>query len=482
MLALRCRLLRETYEAERAEAPGTPEWPPHWMRLYSALVSVAEPEGLDDEVLRELESLTPPEVRASPRRELLETWRTAFVPTNRTEKPAHSTLPARTSAARTWARVAPRRPVVFFVWPDLELAERHLGTLDRLCRRVPYLGRTTSPVLLDRVDAADVLDLGWSLKPRSRGGTAARFVPEEAIRVPYAGALDELRSAHEAKYLKGQPGDPWAVGEWIEYGHEVGESASGPYLGPFDRMIVLALEGRPLDGRLATRLTTALRRAVRSRAPGDIPAIHGHHAGDQAQISFAALPFAGSEHADGHMLGLALILPRKLPKSDLAVVARALPREGGSMDLTCGSLGVLRLRRLSPLDLLRRSWSLRPERWRGPTAEWVTAYPIVFDRYLKRRDDPEQALRQTIERSGYPPPLEIQISRYPLLPGALDLAPSDTIRRKGEQGFKPYRHARIRFDRPLEGPVVIGSMRHYGLGLCVPLKNDGETTRKADGQ
>ncbi len=480
MLGLRCRLLRETYEAERADAPGTPEWPPHWMRVYSALVSVAEPGSIDDEVLRELESAPPPEVRASSRAELVESRRTAFVPTNRTEPPAHSTLPARKNATRGWARVAPRRPVVFFVWPDLELGEPQLEALDRLCRRVPYLGRTTSLVLLDRVDATELTDPGWNLRPRSHSGRDARFVAEEAIRVPFEGALDELRRAHKAKYFEGQAGDPWAIGEWVEYGHEIAESSLDPYQGPFGRMVVLALDGRPLDGRLATRLTTELRRAVRSHARKDIPAIHGHHDGSQAQISFAALPFVGSEHADGHLLGLALILPRGLPQADLAVVAAALPEEGDAMDLTCGPLGVLRLRRLAPLDLLRRSWGLRPERWRGPATTWVTAYPIVFDRYLKRRDDPEQALRKTIERSGYPPPIEVELSRYPLLPGALDLAPGDTVRRQGEKGFKPYRHARISFDRPLEGPVVIGSMRHYGLGLCAPLKGDHESGRKAE--
>ena len=149
-------------------------------------------------------------------------------------------------------------------------------------------------------------------------------------------------------------------------------------------------------------------------------------------------------------------------------------------ELTCGALGRLRLRRLAPLDLLRRSWGLRPERWTAPARRWVTAYPIVFDRYLKRRDDPADELRRTVERSGYPAPVEAELSRHPLLRGALDLTPADTVRRRGDQGFKPYRHARVRFAEPLEGPVVIGSMRHYGLGLCVPLRGDDERAETHD--
>ena len=93
-------------------------------------------------------------------------------------------------------------------------------------------------------------------------------------------------------------------------------------------MVVLAIEGRALDGRLAARLTTALRSAVRFRAQEDIPAIHGHHAGDRPQVAFAALPFVGTEHADGHILALAVMFPRSLERRDAAVVAAALPAEG----------------------------------------------------------------------------------------------------------------------------------------------------------
>jgi CRISPR-associated protein Csb2 len=480
MLALRCSLLRATYEADRADAPGVAEWPPHWMRLYSALVSVAERDESEEAVLHELESVPPPEVRASPPAEVLETRRSAFVPTNATATPAHSTLPARKNATRAWTRVAPSQPVVFFVWPELQLTASQRAALARLCRRVPYLGRTTSPVLVDVAEPDDMRDLGWSLEPRGADRPDRRFVSEEVMRVPYPGALAELRRAHEDKYLRGLPGDPWAVGEWVEYGHE--ELVSDELAvrrGPLGDMAVLAIEGRALDGRLAARITTELRRAVRARAERDIPAIHGHHAGDQPQVCFVALPFVGAEHADGHILGLGIMFPRALERSDAATVAAALPAEAHTMELTCGALGVLVLRRVAPLDLQRLVWGLRAERWRGPATRWCTAYPIVFDRYLKRRDDPEEELRRTVERSRYPAPTEVQLSRYPLISGALDLAPIDTVRRKGEQGYKPYRHAILDFEAPLEGPVVIGSMRHYGLGLCVPLGDHAETGKRA---
>jgi CRISPR-associated protein Csb2 len=473
VLALRCALLRDTFEAERADAPGLPEWPPSWMRLYSALVSVAHSGGPEDGVLRELERAQPPEVRVSPRADALPSRRTAYVPTNARHEPAHSVLPARTNATRTWARVAPRHAVVFFVWPELELDPDERSVLVELCRRVPYFGRTTSPALIDVIEQEQLGDPGWCLVPRRKGIAGVRFVAEETMRVPFPGALEQLRQAHEAKYARGEPGDSWQIGAWTEYGHnEPAEPEPERELGPIGRMAVMAIEGRVVDGRLATRITAALRRAIRSRADTDIAPIHGHHSGDTPQCCFLALPFVGSRHADGHLLGLAVAFPRRLGPLDAAVVERAIPRAGEQIELRCGPLGVLRLRRLAPLDLPRSGWGLRPERWSGPARRWATAYPIVFDRYLKPGDDPEAELRRTVERSGYPAPAEIVSSRYPLVPGALDLTPADTIRRKGVPGFKPYKHAVLRFERTLQGPLAIGSMRHYGLGLCVPL-DDG---------
>lgn len=472
MLAISCRFLRDTYEAERTDAPGVAEWPPSWMRLFSALVSVARPGGKEDDALRVLEAAPAPEIRASPPREVLETRRMAFVPTNAVSAPRHSTLPARTNDERAWARVAPRRRVVMFVWPTLDVGEEHRALLGELCRRVPYLGRTTSPALIEVIEENRVEALGWAVVPRGRVSDGRRFAAEDAMRVPFEGALAELRRAYEAKYADGEPQDAWQIGNWIEYGRdEPVWKEPGIDVGPLGETVVMSIEGRTLDGRLGARVASELRRAIRSRARHDIPAIHGHRAGDEPQCSFVALPFVGGEHADGHLLGVAVILPRDLDAADAAVVAEALPPPGGSMNLTCGAVGILRLRRLAPLDLAGGLWGLRHRRWEGPAERWVTAYPIVLDRYLKRRDQPEEELRRTVERSGYPTPLDVVASRYPMLPGAVDLAPRDTIRRHDERGFKPYRHAVLRFPRALRGPVVIGSMRHYGLGLCAPLEH-----------
>jgi CRISPR-associated protein Csb2 len=92
----------------------------------------------------------------------------------------------------------------------------------------------------------------------------------------------------------------------------------------------------------------------------------------------------------------------------------------------------------------------------------------VLDRFLKRKDDPTAAVRRAVVHSGLPEPLDVELSMRPMLPGGVDLSPADVIRRATDRGFKPYRHVRMRFRDPIRGPVVVGSMRHYGLGLCAP--------------
>ncbi len=244
--------------------------------------------------------------------------------------------------------------------------------------------------------------------------------------------------------------------------------------GPYSMLVVLRLVGPKIDGRDAARVAHAVRRAVMSRASEHLPALHGHHDGDTVQVAFLSLPFAGFPKADGHLLGVALALP-DLPASEMAIVHDALPRPGQTMEVTAGPLGVLVLERLSPLEAQRETrtrWSLQPDRWRGPSRSWTTVTPLVLDRFLKRGDDLKDAIRLAVTNSRLPEPAVITVSRHPLLDGAPDLRPRDTLRRPEDRSVKPYRHVTLRFPEPVVGPVVVGSMRHYGLGLCVPVAEE----------
>lgn len=465
MLTLRCTLLRSSFEGASSDDSRAGEWPPSWMRLFSAFVSVADMDNPQEISLLEcLESATPPQVHAS--QDIVRSQRSAFVPTNKTGISKHTALPARTNGERTWARTIPRSPVIWYRWPALDLGDGARERLAQVCRRIPYLGRSTSPAIIEVVGEAPS-EGQWLVPWQETDGREAEFVYAQAMRCPHPGSLDLLRSAFEAKYLNREAGDPWQVGLLTEYGYVRTRAAAGETAGPYQTLVVFAIEGPKLDGRHAARITSDFRRAVLSRAQPHLATLHGHHRGEVVQCAFLALPFVGARHADGHLLGLAVAVP-ELPREQVLAVQVALEAVEAS-GITAGPLGVVSLRRVSPLEGTRRLWSLQPRRWTGPAREWSTVLPIVFDRYLKRGDDIEALARKAITNSLLPEPESVFLSRYPLLPGAPDLAPNDTLRRHGDSGFKPYRHAVIRFAQPVRGPVIIGSMRHYGLGLCAPV-------------
>lgn len=466
MLKLRCTLLRDTFEGGRHDDPSTAEWPPSWMRVFSALVSVAGTSRAFDSVLQRLEAAGPPDILAA--NAVPSTRREAYVPTNAVQEvTAHGTLVGRTASVRAWARTAPAIAKIYYEWLELVLSEPDQLALTTLCRAVPYLGRSTSPAILDVVTAStNDADLR-RLVPRTR--TTGAFIPMERIRCPYPGALEELRRAHAEKFLGGGVGDPWAVGVTTDYGEQQRPPAiDDAVAGRYPVLVIFALRGLRLDGRHTARVTSAFRRAILGRATRHLPTLHGHHDGEVVQCAFLALPFVGGPRADGRLLGVAIAVP-ELPDQELGVVVDALGAADQVLEVTAGPLGVLRLERISPLESTAQSLTLQPRRWQQPSRTWVTALPLVFDRHVRRGDDEEEHVRRAVVHAGLPDPASVRVSRRPLVTGALDLRPTDTLRRRGDKSVRPYRHALLHFPMKVRGPVLLGSMRHYGLGLCLPL-------------
>lgn len=462
MLTIRCTLLTGTFEGGRHDAPAQVEWPPSWMRLFSALVSVSSED--EDALLRQVEVAAPPEIAVSSA--LSSTYREAFVPTNATVTTSHSTLVARTNSVRGWARAVPEEPTIWYRWTDLDLSTADRQALQRLCRAIPYLGRSTGPAIIEIVDACDPPASHHQLAPRTAISDPSGFLFAERVRCAYPGALDALRDAYDVQYRRGGTAYPWEVGKPIDYGTPQQAPPEGATIGPYETLAILELLGPTLDGRHTARVTHAVRRAVLSRAKRHLPTLHGHHDGDVVQCAFLGLPFVGSAHADGHLLGVGVAIP-PLPDDQLAVVAEALGA-GEELHVRAVPLGVLRLRRISPLEASRMPRTLQPDRWVEPEHTWVSALPVVLDRFLHRKDDVEQAVRRATVNSRLPEPVRVRASHRPLLEGALDLTPRDTLRRPTDRAVLPFRHVELEFAKPVRGPVIVGAMRHYGLGLCAP--------------
>src|SRR5207253_1712794 len=126
--------------------------------------------------------------------------------------------------------------------------------LQALARRVPYLGRATSPVLL--TPPADEEDPGVERYSHTTGGPLR-------LRVPYPGYLAALRSAYDHE----QPA--WIVEQTVAYrrGDPPPDPEEEPVQhGAYTDMVVVGFPtGESLDGRHTLAVTGAFKAAILER-------------------------------------------------------------------------------------------------------------------------------------------------------------------------------------------------------------------------
>lgn len=469
-LTLEVEFATDCYEATLGR--DEPEWPPHPARVFCALVSVAEPGSSDDQALRWLEDQDAPLVLAP---ELVSrSVRSSFVPTNMTTgKGGHQVYPGRTSGERSWARVVPRGRVARLVWPGAEPSTDTLAALGALGRRVPYLGRSTTPAIVSVTGVApDDAELKV-YRPVHSG--------KMRLRVPYGGYLDRLRLAH----ADGAPA--WSVARSISYSDQVGAYAveeahePAPATPSYQDLLVFGFRsGQAVDGQHAPAVARAFKAAVLQRLgrgehgawpPFDeakLALIHGHHGGGGRQCAFLALPFVAraNPYASGQLVGVALAISPDLDQD----VRQALLRLAG-LDRADGPrlnrLRVPGLGRTLELEAPDERQTLRVTRWQAMASTWTTVFPLVLDWFPKRRLSAEEVVARGCEAAGLPRPADVELLPAPLYSGSPHI-PRRVIASYTERPLPPAVHALLNFDRQVAGPVVVGHLRHLGLGLCLP--------------
>jgi CRISPR-associated protein Csb2 len=467
MFALEVEYLTGRAVATECDDRELAEWPPHPGRLFSALVAAHVERDADDIAERAallwLEVQPPPVVSASAatRREVLTTYvpvndstgpdavpRKGFTPALIAEK--LRVLPERRSRQpRTFASVTPATSRVVFAWPDAEPAEvaRHRVSLERLAANVTYLGHSSSLVRVASTDDPPPP----TLRPHDEG--------TRVLRVPTPGRLDELLAAHAAGR---RPSTGFYTG-YVETGDgETEELAEGS----FGRPIVFQLV-RP--GRLplvaAPRLAATVRDALMSLADQPPQEILSGHAADGSpstrdHVAILPLAFVGHQHADGSLKGFAVTIPRGVRGEQRAHVLRAL---GRLEHLRLGALGAWAVERVTGSASLA---SLQSGQYEGPALTWATVTPMVFDRFPKDRPgrDAVALVAAACRRIGLPDPVVIDVSHVSRHAG-VPPSPEFQLRPRAGAPARPYWHVHLGFDRPVRGPVVLGSGRYLGLGL-----------------
>jgi CRISPR-associated protein Csb2 len=244
-------------------------------------------------------------------------------------------------------------------------------------------------------------------------------------------------------------------------------------------MVVYRLTG-PVDMEIETalRLTDALRAAAMRRAQealGEVPELLSGHGPDgkpsaRPHAAYAALPFVSEvqEHADGRVLGVAVVLPRDAALAECRRAARPLAASDHHAVPGVGRRG---LDRLTPDRGAPRN--LRPEAWEGPARRWSSVTPVVLDRFPKRGGRGAAAiLARACAHVGLPRPAEVALDHFSPLHGVEPSFRFVTRRGRAAEPGAPrlYAHVALAFERPVRGPVLLGARRHFGLGLLRPLR------------
>jgi CRISPR-associated protein Csb2 len=411
----------------------------------------------------------------------------SWVPTNASAgKPGHAVLPGRTSGGKpkVWPQRSLAHPRLEFEW-SAEPPRGVCAVLEELARAVPYIGRAGGHALVTAGVAEHSLAEShgeeWEIWQPSEEACVTDTV--QSLRAPYPGYLQRLRLAHE------QGESAWQQDRTFPYARQdaaAPEAEEELLAGPFEDLMTFAFPPQfSLDPALTLEATGALREKVMgllSEAGHDVEAmvtVHGHKPkGDERRLcAYLGLPFVGHPHADGRLRGLAVALPRGLdPAHRRALLAVLLRMGGGLRKIKLPSfeqpvhLAYVRAGDAS-VNALK---SVMPGVWTRASRQWTTALPMVLDHFPRGRNI-EGSVATSCRLAGLPMPETVEVLRAgAYMPGAPALR-SDAVRRKDSDRPLPVRHVRLTFPQPVTGPVVLGSKKNFGLGLCVPT-----APRKAD--
>jgi CRISPR-associated protein Csb2 len=273
-------------------------------------------------------------------------------------------------------------------------------------------------------------------------------VGDHALRVPGLGRFETL----ERDFQRGRTTTELD----LSYPYRVqGEKRLATAFQPvWNEWLILQLDA-PADIRCAALLAEALRLAVLSILGNHAhPQIHGHGT-TSPHVAWTVLPDVGHDYARGKIMGLGAWLPVELEAADDQQLRLAFSR---LREIHYKGLRLpVSIPRLNRLALRRSSWA-------RPARIWATATPMVLDHRISHDDEAARIVAKTLRRAGYPLPQQVHVHSVPMLTGAAHAG--ETQRRRNPN---PRRHAIVEFAEPINGPLLAGAERHFGLGLFKPI-------------
>lgn len=450
---------------------GEVELPPSPWRLLRALYSVwltREPDLADDAVHALLASLADPPTFHVPRHTVAHTRH--YYPDSQHRSGARGHTDRTLDAFAVFDRASE----LAVQWP-LELAPEQSGAMSRLVASLPYLGRADSICSAAMTDDWTPTDhVRWTPRERTGDGVdLGRSVEVLAPELPLS--IDALR-ARPVDVRKGgllfPKGSRFVHYECSAMRAPVRRHPRPTGSAPLAVRFEVVQEALPPDTD-ALIYTDLLRQAALSRlaaVPEDRPrTLLGGRTAQDTRME-------GHQHAhylplsrDGRVAELSVWVPAGLPPEELAALTRVrklwsswdetrrlhvrMAGQGPPEEVVPQLIGPDRVwRSLTPFVPAR----FPPRRMSGPS-EWNTFVTGEVSRELGHRGLPQLiACRPFAGRDWR------EFVRY---------RPSRRFARHNPQGGanRPATFVELTFQEPLHGPLTLGHLSHFGLGLFAPL-------------
>ena len=368
-----------------------------------------------------------------------------------------------------------------------ELRQRHGRTFEKWWREhfdhsFDCLTQSEARYLARSPDADTIRNRLAAEKPRGDRPSHARSPREQRQHIK------GLKERLAERFPDGQPAARMrpVPGRWQGYGRPPEDSTPEVPGSVFDsRLLVLGISGKRVSLPATLKLTTALRGLLMKACPEQPPPewFSGHRPDgtptSEPHLASAPLPFVGAEHADGRIMGLALVLPAELDAQEAGGCLHpilhdretGLPREHrlfGGQWFECRLQ--LETRERPPTNLDGRTWT-------RPSRVWATVTPVVLNRHFDGKNKWERAVesvKDMCEHIGLPRPREVLLHPVSRVEGVPTAREFPRLVRKRDGGRCSHNHAVIVFDEPVRGPVLVGAGRFRGYGWCRPMNERGD--------
>ena len=505
--SIEVRLLNGRYHGR--DANTQPEWPPTPLRLFQAIVAGAlsgrwalEDRPRTEQVLRWLEALGAPDILLAPKAQQLRSYRLA-VPNNQADR--HIAALRRgmrleklvsgdkeLKAVRPW--LVGRTPVIY-AW---RIDDDHIVQAEAtrpVIRRLVVLGTG-----IDHA-AADI-------RVAAESPIADDLVPWLAGASPCTGTLQSLLARHKADLERMKTGSLRENRPPVRYCpaepllrhtahlvfafHPPGDDDTALPLQPNATAII----AQQIRQSLAEELTKALskRGAAAAVTPEEVERlVTGRGANDpdkSRRVQVSPLPSIGHAHADGLLRRVLVSVPNDFPIAPESV-RRALTR--CEFEIEYPSQRPLKFQ-LAVIDETDDSELRMRERYVGRARVWRSVSPVILpgrrqssfntttspsqsqavDRArvdAKRRVDRETLFQRALIHAGLTGVTEFRLRQEPFDPhqpranADWRLPVSAGGEKRAWLSNRPLVHAEVTFDKPQNGPVLIGDGRFLGLGL-----------------